>query len=262
MSERFAFRQRARGLNTHWSPDAEASDNKREERTTESENKFSNSVATHPRARYTQKGDIQMKTINKVIFLALFLSTAQANVVCDTPRDQAKSDLKQNLLNRYGSSYSTVNMLLKAGMRDYDTICKVPNNSISNGILKNLNSRYYPSFSTILMLYKSNIKSFLFRSSSLFVFIIVFLLLFLSLESGNGSSVTGSLNMENIIEVGIARSILYPIIFSSYYNLNDFISIIMGTVLFGFIFYAYKNSYRNKELKKVFDFALVSFSIF
>ncbi|MEA3387117.1 MAG: hypothetical protein U9Q66_01715 [Patescibacteria group bacterium] len=101
-----------------------------------------------------------MKTINKVIFLALFLSTAQANVVCDMPRDQAKSDLKQNLLNRYGSSYSTVNMLLKAGMRDYDTICKVPNNSISNGILKDLNSRYYPSFSTILMLYKSNIKSY------------------------------------------------------------------------------------------------------
>jgi len=103
--------------------------------------------------------------------------------------------------------------------------------------------------------HKSNIKSFLFRSSSLFVFIIVFLLLFLSLESGNGSSVTGSLNMENIIEVGIARSILYPIIFSSYYNLNDFISIIMGTVLFGFIFYFLTLYMRQSLTQQLGDYS-------
>ncbi|HUH42467.1 MAG TPA: hypothetical protein VLZ29_05080, partial [Sulfurimonas sp.] len=53
-----AFRQRARGLNTRWSPDAEASDNKREEWTTESENKFSNSVTTHPHARYIQEATL------------------------------------------------------------------------------------------------------------------------------------------------------------------------------------------------------------
>ena len=101
-----------------------------------------------------------MKTTIVIACLALFISTAQANPVCDVNRSQAKNDLKQELLGRYGNSYSTVEMLLKAGMRDYDTICNLPSNSVNNGILRDLKSRYYPSFSTIYMLYKANKKSY------------------------------------------------------------------------------------------------------
>ena len=101
-----------------------------------------------------------MKTLFKIICLAFILSTAQANVVCDVPRSTAKQDLKESLLNTYGSSYSTVKMLLDAGMNDYDNICRLPDNSVNNRILKNLNSSYYPSFSTIYMLYKANIKDY------------------------------------------------------------------------------------------------------
>jgi hypothetical protein len=101
-----------------------------------------------------------MKKIILFALLALFASASQANPVCETSRTQAKEDLKQSLLNRYGNSYSTVEMLLKSGMESYDTICKIPENSINNGILRDLNNRYYPSFSTILMLYKSNKKSY------------------------------------------------------------------------------------------------------
>jgi len=39
-------------LNTHLLSAASASDNKREERTTPSENKFSDEAVTHPRCRY------------------------------------------------------------------------------------------------------------------------------------------------------------------------------------------------------------------
>lgn len=103
-----------------------------------------------------------MKTIIKVTYFAItmFVSTVQANPVCDVDRGKANSDLKQSLLITYKNSYSTVSMLLKAGMNDYDTICNISNNSINNGILRNLKSTYYPSFSTILMLYKANKKSY------------------------------------------------------------------------------------------------------
>ena len=101
-----------------------------------------------------------MKIIFTIVSLVFMLSSAQANVVCDVPRSTAKEDLKESLLNTYGSSYSTVKMLLDAGMKDYDNICRLPDNSVNNRILKNLNSTYYPSFSTIHMLYKANIKDY------------------------------------------------------------------------------------------------------
>jgi hypothetical protein len=101
-----------------------------------------------------------MKTT--VLFAALLMlaSAVRANPICDVARNQAQEDLKQELLHRYGSHYSTVEMLLNAGMRDYDILCQVPDNSVNNGILEDLKARYYPNFSTILMLYKANKKSY------------------------------------------------------------------------------------------------------
>lgn len=110
--------------------------------------------------------------------------------------------------------------------------------------------------------YRFNIKLFITKNLSLIVFISIFTLLLLSFTSKGGSSITGSLNINSIIEVAIARSILYPIIFGSYYNLNDFVTIILGVLLIGFIFYAYRYSVASKDLRRIFNFTLVSFSIF
>lgn len=101
-----------------------------------------------------------MRKMLLVACVALLASVCQANPVCEVNRTKAKEDLKQELLVRYGNSYSTVKMLLDAGMRDYETLCQLPENSVNNGILRDLKDRYYPSFSTILMLYKANKKSY------------------------------------------------------------------------------------------------------
>lgn len=101
-----------------------------------------------------------MRKVLVITCLALFASVCQANPVCEVNRGKAKEDLKQELLGRYGNSYSTVKMLLDAGMRDFDILCQLPENTVSNGVLRDLKGRYYPNFSTILMLYKANIKSY------------------------------------------------------------------------------------------------------
>ena len=75
-------------------------------------------------------------------------------------RTKAKNDLKESLLRKYGSSYSTVNHLLNKGMENYDALCKVPSNPINDGILSKLKRKYYPHFSTIKMLYESNKKAY------------------------------------------------------------------------------------------------------
>lgn len=95
------------------------------------------------------------------IILCYSLSSAVlANPISEVNRYTAKEDLKSSLMSRYGNSYSTIEMLLNAGMKAYDELCNIPDNSVNNGILRDLKSRYYPSFSTILMLYKSNKKAY------------------------------------------------------------------------------------------------------
>lgn len=72
----------------------------------------------------------------------------------------AQNDLKRHLMNRYGDSYSTIELLLNAGMKDYKTLCALKSHPVGNRILTNLKTRYYPSFSTIKLLYKSNVESY------------------------------------------------------------------------------------------------------
>jgi hypothetical protein len=87
-------------------------------------------------------------------------SSSSGNPVARVSRSKAKEDLKQDLLKTYGDSYSTVKMLLDAGMRDYDKLIRIPSSEVSDGVLNDLMGTYYPSFSTILMLYESNMKSY------------------------------------------------------------------------------------------------------
>lgn len=110
--------------------------------------------------------------------------------------------------------------------------------------------------------FRFDIKSFIIKHISLIIFLLVFALLILSLPSKNGSSITGSLNIDSIIEVAVARSVLYAFIFNSYNNLNDFITIIFGVLFMGFVFYSYRHSLVNQDLQKFFHFTLVSFLIF
>ena len=101
-----------------------------------------------------------MNKLAVMVLLTVFASALQANPVCNVSRSRAQEDLKKELLDRYANHYSTVEMLLNAGMKDFDTLCKIPNTSVDDGILQDLKTRYYPNFSTILMLYKANRKSY------------------------------------------------------------------------------------------------------
>jgi hypothetical protein len=87
-------------------------------------------------------------------------SGAFANPISEVSRDKAKADLKAELLDTYGSNYSTVEMLLTSGMADFETLIDIPDDPVYNGILTELKETYYPNFSTILMLYESNKKSY------------------------------------------------------------------------------------------------------
>lgn len=88
------------------------------------------------------------------------ISVVYANPISEISRNRARQDIKRELKDRYGSSYSTIEMLLKSNMEDYDKLCDIPDTSVNNKILKDLKERYYPSFSTILMLFKSNKESY------------------------------------------------------------------------------------------------------
>ncbi|MGO9019136.1 MAG: hypothetical protein ACLQVJ_12395 [Syntrophobacteraceae bacterium] len=101
-------------------------------------------------------------TIPIVIFIVILISSfVFANPISSINRSKAEEDLKNSLMATYGNSYSTVEMLLNAGMKAYDELCAVQDNAINNGILHDLVTTYYPSFSTIQMLYKSNIESYM-----------------------------------------------------------------------------------------------------
>jgi hypothetical protein len=82
------------------------------------------------------------------------------NPISAISRVKAKSDLKESLSRKYGSSYSTVKHLLDSGMEAYDDLCEIPSNSVNNGVLSKLKRKYYPHFSTIKMLYESNKKAY------------------------------------------------------------------------------------------------------
>ncbi len=82
------------------------------------------------------------------------------NPIAEVSKRTAERDLKLKLMKRYGSHYSTIKMLLDAGMKSYDFLCQLPNSAVNNEILLNLKKRYYPHFSTIKMLYASNKKAY------------------------------------------------------------------------------------------------------
>ncbi len=96
-------------------------------------------------------------TIVTILFFMLVTSLVFANPISEVSRPKAKADLKAKL-KTCGSSYSTIEMLLEAGMEDYDTLAALPSNSVNNGILIRLKKTYYPYFSTILTLYEADKK--------------------------------------------------------------------------------------------------------
>ena len=96
-----------------------------------------------------------------VLILGFLSSFAYAeNPISAVSRSTAKADLKASLMKVYDSSYSTVEMLLNAGMEDYDKLCDIPSSGVNDKILKELSDTYYPSFSTIYMLFEANKESY------------------------------------------------------------------------------------------------------
>jgi len=71
-------------------------------------------------------------------------------------------------------------------------------------------------------------------------FLIISIIVAVKKATAQGSAITGEFNVENIIEVVFARSILYPFIFPFYTSLNNLICIaifLMWSLLIGFGFY-------------------------
>ena len=95
-----------------------------------------------------------------IIFCFSLSNSILANPISEVRRATAKEDLKNDLKERYGSSYSTIETLLNQGMEAYDELCSIPDTRVNNKILRDLKSRYYPSFSTILTLYRQNKESY------------------------------------------------------------------------------------------------------
>jgi hypothetical protein len=87
-------------------------------------------------------------------------STANANPICDVPKSKVQSDVKEQLSQRYGSSYSTIEYFLKQNMKAYETLCSIPDKNPHNQILSRLKRRYYPSMSTIKYFYQQDLQSY------------------------------------------------------------------------------------------------------
>jgi len=88
--------------------------------------------------------------------------------------------------------------------------------------------------------------------------------IYIRISSLGQSSVTGELQLANLIEVGVARSILYPFIFPIYSKLNDFIVLVLFLCWLGGIIYSI-SKLMNKKTRELMFFlctALVIYLIF
>lgn len=100
-------------------------------------------------------------TVVTVALIGIFLivSDADANTISEIPQETARADLKARLVQDYPDKYTTINMLLKSGMRAYGKLCNAPAGEPHDTIIKNRAETYYPNFNTIWLLYLSDIKA-------------------------------------------------------------------------------------------------------
>lgn len=76
-----------------------------------------------------------------------------------------------------------------------------------------------------------------------------------------GSSVTGSLQLQSLIEVGVARSILYPFIFWMYHSLENIYVIILALLLFSVGVLMWRRM-SDKNARILVGMAAVAFLVF
>lgn len=103
-----------------------------------------------------------MRNVMKLFVATTFMIVSagvSANVVCEIGRDKAKSDLRQYLLDNYGSNYAFIERHLVSGMNDFDRICKIKATEVDEKILKYLN-KYAPNYSFIYRHYQANRASY------------------------------------------------------------------------------------------------------
>lgn len=92
--------------------------------------------------------------------------------------------------------------------------------------------------------------------------IFLFILQLYTFSGHTGTSITGKLNVDNLIEVGITRSLLYPFVFSIYQHLNDQYSIFIFSALVGLTLYLSWKIRHNTEVIHLLSLSLISLLIF
>lgn len=77
-----------------------------------------------------------------------------------------------------------------------------------------------------------------------------------------GSSITGKINLTSLVEVGVARSLLYPLIFPIYNHFNDILTLLLFGVLISFLIYLYVGIPNGTKIRKMIDMSVISLLIF
>lgn len=113
---------------------------------------------------------------------------------------------------------------------------------------------------------------FVLRNSSVFVFLrdnifllvcLFFLLLLIAMRAvdSQAASVTGSLQLQNLIEAALGRAILYPFVFWMYNSLEDVSVIILTCALLFFSFFMWRRVLDNRA-KLLVGMTVVAFFIY
>lgn len=97
----------------------------------------------------------------------------------------------------------------------------------------------------------------------IFIGLLILLILQLYTFSGHpGTRITGKINVDHLIEVGITRSLLYPFVFAIYQHLNDQYSIFILSAFVGLITYLSWKIRHNTEVIHLLGLSLISLLIF
>jgi hypothetical protein len=122
---------------------------------------------------------------------------------------------------------------------------------------------YYANINDKFILRRSAIVKITIDYRYVFSFIVFSgLLQKLYFNGGAGTSITGKINLTSLVEVGIARSILYPLVFPIYSYFNDISTVLVFGVLILFLIYLYVGIPKDAKVRKMIDMSVISLLVF
>lgn len=103
----------------------------------------------------------------------------------------------------------------------------------------------------------------LFRKYAFIFGCVIVLMIFIVIRASDvkGSSITGSLQLENLIEVALARSLLYPFVFPIYNMLSDTTVVILATTLFAAFVYLWRTQH-DRNVRMLVAMSIVALFIY